>query len=701
VRARLGLVLLAGLLAVPAARTADAAAPVCSPRASGGATARALAALRSGEDVWGNRLLRARGGPTYEAAASLLPPLMLARTSKQRPLTRSGVYYVPFAMPQGTQGAGSVMLHVADGGEILAERADGPGVTISVGGERFGSCLTRLAAPRLANGWLPILQTAYRGYRQESFAARLPNGRLAAYVRVSGPGAIAVGRIRGRGTVYARWTRAAQRIDRAAYDAARQSVVDYWRKQVVAPFEVPERRVLDAERALLAQNLALTWRYSIGNPYEEFSFPESVDGAMVMSEYGNADLARTMLRTSLFRRPTPYPNWKMGEKLVGTALHYRLHRDRAYVDATTRVLRGYVNALGRQIDRDPRGLLGRERYSSDIPDQVLGLHSQAVVWQGLRAMADVWRETGQGALAARCTRLAARLERGLRRAVAASQRRLPDGSLFLPVRLLDEEPAYDRLTASRDGSYWNLVAPYALASGLFRPGSPQADGALRYMLRHGSRLLGMVRAGAFALYGPGRYPAGGVDQVYGLNAARFLADEDEPDQLVLSLYGSLAAGMTRNTFVTGEAATVAPLDAAYYRAQYLPPNSVNNAAFLETLRLTLIHETRDPGGDPRGLELAYATPRAWLAPGKRITVRAVPTSFGPLTYTLEATAASVRATIEVPARARARELKLRLRLPAGRRVGSVSTGRLDRATGTIDLTGRTGTVELEARLARR
>jgi len=126
---------------------------------------------------------------------------------------------------------------------------------------------------------------------------------------------------------------------------------------------------------------------------------------------------------------------------------------------------------------------------------------------------------------------------------------------------------------------------------------------------------------------------------------------------------------------------------------------VNNAAFLETLRLTLIHETRAPGGEPRGLELAYATPRAWLAPGKRIAVHAAPTSFGPLTYTLEATAASVHATIDVPTRARARELKLRLRLPPGRRVASVSTGRLDRATGTIDLTGSTGTVELEARIA--
>ena len=48
--------------------------------------------------------------------------------------------------------------------------------------------------------------------------------------------------------------------------------------------------------------------------------------------------------------------------------------------------------------------------------------------------------------------------------------------------------------------------------------------------------------------------ASGTNEVYGLNVARFLADNDRPDQLVLSLYGALAAGMTDGTFVSGESA---------------------------------------------------------------------------------------------------------------------------------------------------
>ena len=88
----------------------------------------------------------------------------------------------------------------------------------------------------------------------------------------------------------------------------------------------------------------------------------------------------------------------------------------------------------------------------------------------------------------------------------ASERPLPDGSLFLPMRLGGAEEPYETVTGSRAGSYWNLVAPYALASGLFSPQSRESRGALDYLLRHGSRLLGLVRAGGYALYGPSAAP---------------------------------------------------------------------------------------------------------------------------------------------------------------------------------------------------
>ena len=455
------------------------------PRASGAYTGSTLAALRAHTDLWGNRLLAAPGGPTYAGARRYLRPLLYARGAGGSPLTASGVYYLPFAQPDGARGAGSVALHVADGSQILAQRVGGRSLAVSVGtpgAERFGSCLARLGTPALAGGYLPILETRYRDargrrYRQESFSFGRP---LVSYVRVDVPAGGAVRLAAGRSrvsstrTVYAAWSGGAvRRVDAADYDAARGQTVAYWQGRLDegTTISVPEARVANAERALLIQDLALTWRYSIGNPYEEFSFPEGVDVAQVLAEHGFQPVARSILATSLTRKPTPYPNWKKGERLLAVAEYARLSDDRAYLAHVTPVLRGYVAALGRQIAHS--GLLGRERYSSDIPNGVYGLHSQAVVWAGLRAIADAW---GTGADAARARSLAAKLERALRRAVRASERRLPDGSLFIPVQLLDRERPYASLTQERLGSYWNLVMPYALASGLFPPGSREAKG---------------------------------------------------------------------------------------------------------------------------------------------------------------------------------------------------------------------------------
>jgi hypothetical protein len=365
-----------------------------------------------------------------------------------------------------------------------------------------------------------------------------------------------------------------------------------------------------------------------------------------------------------------------------------------------------VTELGRQLDNSPLQLLARDRYSSDIAEPVYGLHAQAVVWQGMRAMGLVWAETGEIALARVCARLAARLEAGLRRVVRASQRRLPDGSLFVPVRLLDPERPYGTVTESRSGSYWNLVMPYALASGLFRPGGEVATGVWAYMQQHGSRLLGLVRAGAYALYGGAAFPKSGTDQVYGNNVSRFLADNDHPDHLVLTLYGALAAAMAPGTFVAGEAASVAPLGDSRLRSTYLPPNGASNAAFLETTRLMLVHETTGADGATDGLELAYATPRAWLRPGRRVAVRSLPTSFGPVSFSLAARAETVRASVDVPASTTPQTLRLRLRLPDGRRITSVlldgrSYARFDPRMAVIDLSGRTGRLELVIRHAPR
>jgi hypothetical protein len=720
-------------------------------------------ALAHREDVWGNAVLRSPGGATYARVQQYLHPLMLVgRPAGLRPrrLTDSGVYYLAFGRPRGPGGADAVQLHVADGSQIVSELANGAKLTVGVGHagrERYGSCRSRLASPGLYGGYLPVLETSYVDadgvrYEQESFAARIPQTRsLVSFVRLRvdpqgsrlerahvrfTPSVAHLRRVgnrlgRGRGTrllfspggmfdgssvvystrgrdprtVYVAWLNRPMRtrpvrLDRATYERVRQSVVSYWdrRLSVGVPFVVPETRVVDAERNLLIQNMLLSWRYSLGNPYERFSW-ELVDVGEVMGEYGFHGIERAILRTS-FHQHSDFPNRTAGERMVGSAHYYRLFRGQNFVAAVTPSLRRVVKNFDRQLTTGGKGLLRKERYGTDLGLGVYGLHSQAVALQGLRGMSAVWAQTGYPALAKQASLVAARLAAGLREAMWSSATRLADGSLFVPIALVDgKERPYDNLTDTRRGSYWNLVMPYALASGLFPSGSSEATGVLRYMQWHGSRFLGLVR---FRAHSGGRNPgyrAPGSDDAYGVNVARFLADNHQPDQLVLGLYGQLAAGMTPGTFVSGEGATIGPVRGEYYRSMFRPPNSASNAFFLETLRLMLVHETAGQDGAPRGLEIAYATPRSWLRAGRRIVVRGARTSFGPVSYSLEAGKGSIHVRLSVPRRAALRTLRLRLRLPEGQRITGVALGgrafqRVDAHAETIDLSGLSGRLDL-------
>ena len=434
----------------------------------------------------------------------------------------------------------------------MSERLGGPSLTVDVGGERFGSCLRRLTPARLAGGWLPILETRYRGRSQESFAARVPEvGTLVSFVRVTGRGEIgftpsvaglrrrgnrlvrsgrtyatfsAGARWNGRSLVYAAapayvaWldhpaAGTAFVLDAARYAEARSAVVGFWADSSprARSSSSPSRASMNAERALLVQNLSSPGGTASATPTRSSRSPRASTARRCWPSSASSTSRGRSSGPRLTRRPTPYPSWKQGEKLLAAADVVRLSGDR---ELLIRRRRRCAATSPRSGGSSAAATSSRRSASPRTsPTAVHGLHAQAVVWQGLRRSPTCGRR--RAALAGRaCRRLARRLGPGLRRAVRASERRLPDGSLFLPMRLRGGEQPYASLTESRAGATGTWSRRTRSHPGSSRRASAEAKRALRYLLLHGSRLLGLVRAGGYALYGrDAPPPVSGTDQV--------------------------------------------------------------------------------------------------------------------------------------------------------------------------------------------
>jgi hypothetical protein len=738
-------------------------------------------ALRSKPDVWGNTLIGLPNGPTYDNIKDYLLPLRNVGSpagTGGNQLTDSGVFYIPMWAAGADTFAESGALHVADGSQIASGRPTGRRMTTFVGDdgrERFGLCEATLDEPALADGYQPVLQTAYRdrdgvSYTQESFVAWLPGTRApASFVKLTaqqgrstlravelrvttGDSGLtdAGGSLTSGGNVVlydgAGWTLDGGMTLRASVDLSDGLVHTYYLVRPVSPtapttftadatsyatalgslrttwdaklatgatYTVPEQRVMDAQRNLLIQNLQLNWRYSYGNQYESFYLPESSDAVQRLAEYGFTAEARAGLQdlVGLAKVPAIYPNLERGEKLSHAATYWFLTGDTAFIRANTAAYSSMMAAMAAERARDPNGLLSKEPEGGDIPTDIYGTHTQTIGWRGMRDMALVWRLIGETALAARYEPEAAAFGTALRSAIDSSKVAV-GSSTFIPHDLLSGERAFDPVTGTKTGSYWNLLHPYALGSGVFDPASREASDIWAYSRDEGALFLGLQRFNYYPTAIGSVFPSGlpgyettGDDNVYAVGRVRFLAALDDPDQLVLALYGKLAHGMTRKTFISGEGHTIAPAPGKYFRSMYLPPNNANNDFFLVTLREMLVHVGEGTDGVPSSLRLAYSTPRGWLEDGKTIDVAGAPTPFGSVSYRLVSSVASRRVdvTATLPSSALLRELRLRLRLPAGSSISAarvVGSGAAVPFSGeTLDLAGLSGSVTLQVDLS--
>jgi hypothetical protein len=715
--------------------------------------------IDSRTDVWGDAAMRQPNGASYEFFENLLPPLRWVNTDfRHYPIVLSA----PRA-PQKTRlvSNGSAINPRAEKPPMWYEQGVPVAFFVGEEAEPFGEELTRLKGPAYLDGFLPVVQLTYRqsgvSYRQEVFAPvdeqhaasgtsivrfSLAGGKSASgqvearidaadtlrvensairneegkcLVAFAGPWkwnterkalvAKLVGDETAELAVYTKPADEQIAVTSAKYDEAKAACVKEWNGFLArgVTLVTPEQRVNDTWRAMLVGTYMLAvddrLNYSAGNAYAKLYEGECGDVLRSVMLFGHLDDARRMLKPLLEfdRKATRFH--VAGHKLQLLAYYYWITRDAKTVREYEPLWRPAVELILTSREKET-GLLPKDNYAGDIAEQVYSLNSNANCWRGLRDVAAMLEDMGDKDEAEKLRSVAAEYRNVILNAVAKSER-LDAKPPFIPIALLADEPAHDPLTATRTGSYYDLMCPYVIGSEIFGQGTKREDWLIGYLQQHGGISMGMIRT----MPAQGQFKdQPGVNPLYGLRYQMALLRRDEREKALVGFYGQLAQGMTRGTFIGGEGSRFVHGD-ANGRSFYLPPNSASNAAWLVTLRNLLIQDwDLDEDARPETLRLLFAVPRAWLADGSVISVGKATTTFGPVSFDVKSSLGDgfVQVRVTPPPRP-VKTMLLRAPLPDGRRVESVQ---IDGAKAqlmegnAVDLSGRTKPVVVRFRVKR-
>lgn len=709
-------------------------------------------------DILGEAALRQSDGPSYEFFAKAMPPLRYVNAAFR-------YYPLVLAAPRNTCKARLVSngsaINARGGGNAWLDVGFPVSFFVGPAEAAFGGDVACLDGPRLADGCLPIVEMSYRQgdviYRQESFVSVEP--ALANYAVVFVRFALDAGKAgkvsarvapsevlhlagyhlcddRNRVFVWVgsnwQWDAAKQTLSAAVapnedavlavftepasdlsasfalsqdhYGHQRQRCVATWRELLEkgVKLEVPEAIVNNAWRASLGSNFAIITgnkvNYSAGNAYETEYITEGSRTVGAFMLFGFANESRTML-VSLLNHSIPEHKYAVtGWKLRALAHYYWLTRDAGFMQENRSCWEPLIELIMDHLDPET-GLTPKDFYASDIDKPVWNLKTNATCWRGVRDMAAVLREIGEPS--PQLEKRVQQYRQAVLDAVDKSVQRDFDPP-FVPNALLESlERPYEALTTTCLGSYWCLVSNAVLDSGVFSSQPEKETWILETLHRRGGVCMGMLRFDQHSeLFANER----GVDDNYTTGYALHLLKQDEADRAVVSFYGKLAQGFTRDTFVGGEGTGLDPLD-QYGRPMYLPPCTAGNAFFLWTLRHLLVQDwDTDDDGRPDTLRLLYAVPRRWLRDGSIIKFENAPTAFGNVSLETESKLNQGELLVRVALpQNQPKKTSLRARLPDGWKAVSAMVGENPLSVepgGGVDLSEQIGRISVMFRVCK-
>jgi hypothetical protein len=668
-------------------------------------------------DGFGEQELAAREDPTFESVCRHYPALKWSREVV-------GVKDHPFDVGVAADGELQFSADIANHKKPVA--------FFEIGDYRFGSGTTA-CSKHLLNGYMPILiatdrhgglefeQTVF-GYTKD-FS---PDEPLYAYVRfqVTNPGDAARSielRLKiqpasdkspspswqlsvpahGKQAVellvpYAILESPARVVPAEEFAAKLAEVTTYWEKLIAtgSRFEIPEQRVQDGYRAWLAYNFLNVAKrgdvYEVCDGSGFYTQPYGYSVALYcnnMDLLGYHDLAVRYLDSLLtFMHTNGLLAVNFGDTDTGATLwsmseHYWITRDAGWLRRVAPKMLAMCNWIIEQrrltlaqAATQPAITKGLIRYRpyADLLHPAADYFSNGYLCKGLAAAAGVLAEIGMKDEAARLQRES----EAYRKDITASM----DAAVFKDrgMKVLPAIPDTLELWKESDGSangYYGIIAPCMLEAGLPAWNDPKAALLVEVLEYRGGLTAGVSRFHDL------------VDHAYAYGYWMNCLQRDEVKRAILGLYGSMAYGMSRDTYAAVECTAIRTGE-----NYWTLPHTYSNTQQLRLLRNMLLREDGDK------LWIGQAIPRPWLARGKRVAANSAPTLFGPVTFNLSTAAdGSMRVHLEPPTRSAPAEIVIRLRHPDHLRIGAVKGGvagqvkfagetlRLQRVTNPIDL----------------
>lgn len=533
---------------------------------------------------------------------------------------------------------------------------------------------------------------AYVRFRVTNLSYEPRNARVTVYLAPSSrpgenPSQSAVVEVHGRTDFYfcipykVDWAKLAEASDAATFEARLAEVRAYWHSYLDegTQIETPEPFINNAWRAWELYNTMsvdkLKGRYEIhdgsGFYEEEFGYSAALycDALSLLGHHEDAEkYIESMLAV---QKPSGqyisvYGTPDNGALLFAIGQEYRLSRNKAWFRivlpkalkamqwiqtsrATTQVLEGGHKPLG-------YGLLPPGPAYCDFQNLVVSYYSDSYNWLGMHEMAVALREAGMEKEAADWNAEASKYHQDILESMHAAVFQ-DHGIDVLPI-----EPLTHRLEKQGSEFYYSLVAPLVLETEFFAATDPHYRWMTDYMEQRGGLLLGMDRVWD------------GIDHAYTYGYALEQLRHGNVDKFLLTFYGSLAYGMTRDTY---SAVEVTRITEGFNEGTL--PHTYSNTQQLRMLRMMLVKE------EAGELWLAPGTPRAWLDSRDGFALRNAPTNYGTISYRVlpEPASKAVRMSIETSAATgAARPTKVRVRLAAN--FGALESATINGTTASID-----------------